>query len=78
MSDPDFRMAVDGFRFTGKNGEITHNDRIIHLASGDFVLGRPGYITPQNGFHLNSGINGLGFAHGEATHVDLAGIEVAS
>lgn len=79
MSDPDFRMAVDGFRFTGKNGAITHNDRIIHLADGDFVLGRPGYITSVYGYDVDSGINGLGYAsHTWPSHVDLAGIEVAS
>lgn len=78
MSDPDFRMAVDGFRFTGANGAITHNDRIIHLASGDFVLGQPGYITSDVGRYLSSGINGLGFGVRNAEHVELAGIEVSS
>lgn len=76
MSDPDFRMAADGFRFTGVNGAITHNDRIIHLGSGDFVLGQPGYITSDFGRHISSGINGLGYGNGESAHVELAGIEV--
>ena len=78
MSDPDFRMAVDGFRFTGVNGAITHNDRIIHLASGDFLLGQPGYITPDSGRYLSSGMSGIGYGNTESAHVELAGIEVSS
>lgn len=78
MSDPDFRMAVDGFRFTGANGAITHNDRIIHLAGSGFVLGQPGYITSNFGRLLSSGINGIGYGSNESAHVELAGIGVSA
>lgn len=72
------KLSPTGFILAG--GKVTDQDSHLRLNAGENigVLAVPGTITPwaYSPLYLDYGINGIGWARNNTTHVDLAGYQV--